>query len=235
MHYNKLFTTIIKNTMQREIITTADGSKTIQIVDWNEQYHSVHGAIQEAMHIYITAGLLSIKKQNISILEMGFGTGLNCFLTLEQALKNKLNINYTGIEAYPVTKLEHKALGYVAVMDTSITNYLNAIETCNWNDTIAIHPLFLLHKVHASFEAWLAPANTYDLIYFDAFSPNLQPELWTTDMFNKMFSVLKSNGVLITYCAKGQVKRNLKETGFTIESLPGPMGKREITRAHKQA
>jgi tRNA U34 5-methylaminomethyl-2-thiouridine-forming methyltransferase MnmC len=221
--------------MQREIITTADGSKTIQIVDWNEQYHSVHGAIQEAMHIYITAGLLSIKKQNISILEMGFGTGLNCFLTLEQALKNKLNINYTGIEAYPVTKLEHKALGYVAVMDTSITNYLNAIETCNWNDTIAIHPLFLLHKVHASFEAWLAPANTYDLIYFDAFSPNLQPELWTTDMFNKMFSVLKSNGVLITYCAKGQVKRNLKETGFTIESLPGPMGKREITRAHKQA
>ncbi|MEQ1732640.1 MAG: tRNA (5-methylaminomethyl-2-thiouridine)(34)-methyltransferase MnmD [Bacteroidia bacterium] len=221
--------------MQREIITTADGSKTIQIVDWNEQYHSVHGAIQEAMHIYITAGLLSIKKQNISILEMGFGTGLNCFLTLEQALKNKLNINYTGIEAYPVTNLEHKALGYAAVMDTSITNYLSAIETCNWNDTIAIHPSFLLHKVHASFEAWLAPANTYDLIYFDAFSPNLQPELWTTDMFNKMFRVLKPNGVLITYCAKGQVKRNLKETGFTIESLPGPVGKREITRAHKQA
>jgi tRNA U34 5-methylaminomethyl-2-thiouridine-forming methyltransferase MnmC len=221
--------------MQREIITTADGSKTIQIVDWNEQYHSVHGAIQEAMHIYITAGLLSIKKQNISILEMGFGTGLNCFLTLEQALKNKLNINYTGIEAYPVTKLEHKALGYAAVMDTSITNYLNAIETCNWNDTIAIHPLFLLHKVHASFEAWQTPANTYDLIYFDAFSPNLQPELWTTDMFNKMFRVLKPNGVLVTYCAKGQVKRNLKETGFTIESLPGPVGKREITRAHKQA
>jgi tRNA U34 5-methylaminomethyl-2-thiouridine-forming methyltransferase MnmC len=220
--------------MQREIITTSDGSKTIQIVDWNEQYHSVHGAIQEAMHIYINAGLLSIKKENISVLEMGFGTGLNCFLTLEQALKSKLTINYTGVEGYPVTNVEHKALSYAAIIDTSITNYLNTIETCNWNEATTVYTSFLLHKVHSLFETWQAPANTYDLIYFDAFSPNLQPELWTIAMFNNMFTALKTGGVLVTYCAKGQVKRNLKEAGFTIESLPGPVGKREITRAYKQ-
>jgi tRNA U34 5-methylaminomethyl-2-thiouridine-forming methyltransferase MnmC len=182
-----------------------------------------------------TAGLLSIKKQNVALLEMGFGTGLNCFLTLEQALTKNLTINYTGIEAYPISNAEHKALGYAAVMDTTITNYLSTIETCHCNETVSIHPSFVLHKVHATFEAWQAPANTYDLIYFDAFSPNLQPELWTTVMFNKMFTALKPSGVLVTYCAKGQVKRNLKEAGFTIESLSGPVGKREITRAHKQA
>lgn len=219
--------------MNRQIITTADGSKTIQIVEWKEQYHSMHGAIQEAMHIYITAGLLSIKNESISILEMGFGTGLNCFLTFEQALKNKLTINYTGIEAYPVTAIEHKALGYITVIDDTIANYLTTIETCNWNETVTIHPSFILRKVHTSFETWQVPANTYDLIYFDAFSPNIQPELWTTLMFIKMFTILKTDGVLVTYCAKGQVKRNLKEAGFTVESLPGPIGKREITRAIK--
>jgi tRNA U34 5-methylaminomethyl-2-thiouridine-forming methyltransferase MnmC len=219
--------------MQRDIITTADGSKTIQIVAWNEQYHSIHGALQEAKHIYINAGLLCVKKQTIAVLEMGFGTGLNCFLTFEQAFNNHLTINYTGIEAYPVSIAEHKALGYTNLLSSTITNYLTAIETCKWEKYVSIHSSFSIRKIQASMQTWVAPTNVYDVIYFDAFSPNLQPELWTTSIFIKMFNALQSGGVLVTYCAKGQVKRAMKEAGFVVENLPGPVGKREITRAFK--
>jgi tRNA U34 5-methylaminomethyl-2-thiouridine-forming methyltransferase MnmC len=219
--------------MKREIITTSDGSKTIQIVDWDEQYHSIHGAIQEAMHIYIGAGLFSLNKEKINVLEMGFGTGLNCFLTLQEAQSLNSYIEYTGIEAFPISDEEHISLGYLENLNQINRLNLEKINSCTWGEFIQITSQFSLLKVESTFQNWIAPTNEYDLIYFDAFGPPVQPELWTLEMFQKMYAALKINGILVTYCAKGQVKRNLREAGFEVENLPGPPGKREITRARK--
>jgi tRNA U34 5-methylaminomethyl-2-thiouridine-forming methyltransferase MnmC len=223
--------------MKREIITTSDGSKTIQIVDWDEQYHSIHGALQEAVHIYIGAGLM-FKKQEvdsgvIQVLEMGFGTGLNCFLSFQEAEIGNFKIQYTGIEAFPVSNEEHNELRYDALLEQRFLPYFKQIYTVNWKQEHQISDLFSLQKVNATFEQWMPPLNEYDVIYFDAFGPPVQPELWTLEMFQKMYGALRSKGILITYCAKGQVKRNLREAGFFVENLPGPPGKREITRAIK--
>ncbi|WP_262732593.1 tRNA (5-methylaminomethyl-2-thiouridine)(34)-methyltransferase MnmD [Gaetbulibacter sp. NE] len=219
--------------MKRKIITTADGSKTIQIEDWNEQYHSVHGAIQEAMHVFILHGLFCFLDSHkpISILEIGFGTGLNAFITLLESEKSNLHINYTGVEAYPVTQEEVDALNYTEQLKTNNTLF-SKLHQYDWEVLHHITPKFSLTKQQKFFKEIDAVAE-YDLIYFDAFGARVQPELWTEGIFELMYKALKTKGVLVTYSAKGSVRRAMQAVGFSVEKLPGPPGKREMLRATK--
>ncbi|GAA0742270.1 tRNA (5-methylaminomethyl-2-thiouridine)(34)-methyltransferase MnmD [Gaetbulibacter jejuensis] len=219
--------------MKRKIITTADGSKTIQIEDWNEQYHSVHGAIQEAMHVFILHGLFCFLDSHkpISILEIGFGTGLNAFITLLESEKSNLHINYTGVEAYPVTQEEVDALNYTEQLKTNNTLF-SKLHQCDWEILHHITPKFSLTKQQKFFKEIDAVAE-YDLIYFDAFGARVQPELWTEGIFELMYKALKTKGVLVTYSAKGSVRRAMQAVGFSVEKLLGPPGKREMLRATK--
>ena len=238
--------------MQRKIITTADGSKTIQIEEWNEQYHSVHGAIQEANHVYIKQGLLfcfdrqkpskermdtaetsANSSRKLSILEIGFGTGLNAFLTLLQADEHQIDVRYTGVEAFPISPDEMAALNYTEQLEVSEKNAIfKEMHTIAWENDTRLTPYFSLHKQQKLFKD-ITDTNQFDLIYFDAFGARLQPELWTESIFQIMFDALKENGVLVTYAAKGSVRRAMQAVGFTIEKLAGPPGKREMLRARK--
>lgn len=222
--------------IKREIITTADGSKTIHLPDWNENYHSNHGALQEAKHVFIHHGFefLAPTLDQISILEVGFGTGLNAILTLEAAEKLQLKTDYIGVEAFPVSGSEIEALKYIDLFEdeTLKTNY-KQLHSIAWDEKHSISSHFKLEKKQTKFEQLALKSNSLDLIYFDAFGPRVQSELWEIPIFESLFQALKPRGVLVTYCAKGQVKRNLKSVGFTIEALPGPPGKREMTRATK--
>ncbi len=223
--------------VKREIIVTADGSKTIHMPDWNENYHSSHGALQEAKHVFLKYGLDCFKDQKeVSIFEVGFGTGLNAILTCEAAEINQHNIHYDGLEAYPVSAEEIEALDYVSLFENaeSKANYLK-IHAVNWDSNKVISPNFTLRKILQKLEEFSFEAEKYDLIYFDAFGPRTQEDMWQLSHFERLFHALKPNGILVTYCAKGQVKRDLKAAGFTIEALPGPPGKREMTRAWKKA
>lgn len=226
--------------MKREIITTQDGSKTIQITEWNEQYHSKHGAIQEANYVYLDKGLqyfITENKQesiqNVSILEIGFGTGLNAFLTLLQAEKLNTTIEYVGIEAYPIATEELQALNYIEALKAE--NKVSSFETlhsCSWEAQHQITEHFKLKKEQKLFSE-IADENSFNVIYFDAFGPRVQPELWTEVIFNSMYKALKPKGVLVTYCAQGHARRAMINAGFTVEKLEGPPGKRHMLRAIK--
>jgi len=242
--------------MKREIIITADGSSTIHIPEWNEQYHSKHGAIQEAYHVFIKYGLHqlchpelvsgSIKKnqsnvtssaveksQSISILEIGFGTGLNAFITYLEAEKLKLNINYVGVEGYPVASNEIKHLNYLSELKAERkAEVFQNMHDSNWEKPFNLSKNFKLTKQQKMFHD-IDDVNKFNLIYFDAFGARVQPELWTEALFQKMYTALKSKGVLVTYSAKGSVRRAMQSVGFTVERLPGPPGKREMLRATK--
>lgn len=219
--------------MERKIITTSDGSKTIHIVDWDEQYHSKHGAIQEAYHVFIKSGLSLFKNRSLSILEIGFGTGLNCLITLLEASKFNLNIQYTGIEKYPITSEELEQLNYISELKAdSFTKEFQKMHQSPWEKEIEISETFYLHKQQKDFEN-LEDANKFNLIYFDAFGARVQPELWTEIIFAKMYAALQIDGVLVTYSAKGSVRRAMQAVGFVVERLPGPPGKREMLRATK--
>ena len=219
--------------MKREILQTLDGSTTIHLPDWNESYHSKHGAIQEAYHVFIQNGLNTFNGQPVSILEMGFGTGLNAFITFLESKKSNQKIDYHGIEAYPISTNEISQMNYVSELNaTSETTIFDLIHECDWQTIIEISPLFTLTKRQQFFEQ-IEDEDKFDLIYFDAFGYRVQPELWSTEIFRKMYKALKSNGTLVTYAARGVVKRSLIEVGFTVEKLPGPPGKREMFRAKK--
>ena len=219
--------------MKREIIITSDGSTTIQLPEWNEQYHSIHGAIQEAQHVFIRSGLKLFSNRELNILEIGFGTGLNCFITFLEAVKLDLKINYIGIEAYPVEQNEIKKLNYVEELKAeSFSKEFSAMHTNDWNKNLVISNTFNLEKRKQFFNE-IEICNEIDLIYFDAFGARVQPELWTEAIFEKMFKALGSGGKLVTYSAKGSVRRAMQTVGFTIERLSGPPGKREMLRATK--
>ena len=231
--------------MRRKIITTSDGSKTIQIEEWNEQYHSIHGAIQEAKHVFLKHGLLffcAVPKafwidstsQTIDILEIGFGTGLNAFLTLIEAEKRNQNISYVGVEAYPVALEEINQLNYIELISQEHSDIFDSIHHVSWETPHQITPIFELEKQQKFFHEIIAK-NEFDIIYFDAFGARVQPELWTEDIFNIMYNALKANGILVTYSAKGSVRRAMQAVGFTVERLPGPPGKREMLRAQKKS
>jgi len=225
--------------MKRELLITSDGSTTIHLPDWNEQYHSKHGAIQEAQHVFIKNGLHHFCKRKehkhakISILEIGFGTGLNAFVTFLEAQKSDLEIDYVGVEAYPVSRSETENLNYISVLNAaSFAKEFTEMHTSTWEEKVCISEKFQLIKRKQFFED-ITDKNTFNLIYFDAFGARNQPELWTETIFEKMFFALKKNGVLVTYSAKGSVRRALQTVGFTVERLNGPPGKREMLRATK--
>ena len=219
--------------MKREIIQTLDGSTTIHIAEWDECYHSKHGAIQEAQHVFIKNGLSLFPDRNVSILEIGFGTGLNTFITFLESKKRNQSIDYVGVEAYPISADEILSMNYVeelnAVEQSSI---LDTMHQSNWEEKIILDDDFTLTKRKQFFEE-IDDENKFDLIYFDAFGYRVQPELWSTAIFEKMYKALKPNGVLVTYAARGVVKRSMIEVGFTVEKLAGPPGKREMFRATK--
>ena len=219
--------------MKREILQTLDGSTTIHLPDWNESYHSKHGAIQEAYHVFIQNGLNTFSGQPISILEIGFGTGLNAFITFLESKKSNQKIDYHGVEAYPISIEEISQMNYVSELNAfSDTTIFDHIHQCEWQTKIEISSLFKLTKRKQFFEQ-IEDEDKFDLIYFDAFGYRVQPELWSTEIFRKMYKALKSNGTLVTYAARGVVKRSLIEVGFRVEKLPGPPGKREMFRATK--
>ena len=226
--------------MKRKIITTADGSKTIQLEEWNEQYHSIHGAINEANHVFLKHGLLfylsdHIKNEakEISILEIGFGTGLNAFLTLIEAEKRKLSINYLGVEAYPVKKDEIEVLNYVELISETHKHEFEQLHNSKWEKQIQISKYFNLKKEQKFFKE-IAHIKAFDIVYFDAFGARVQPDLWTEAIFKIMFNAMKPNSVLVTYSAKGSVRRAMQDVGFNVERLEGPPNKRHMLRAIKR-
>ncbi|MEZ7504279.1 tRNA (5-methylaminomethyl-2-thiouridine)(34)-methyltransferase MnmD [Flavobacterium sp. Arc2] len=219
--------------MKREIIQTLDGSTTIQIKEWDECYHSKHGAIQEAQHVFIKNGLSLFQNKQISILEIGFGTGLNAFITFLQGKKMNQSIDYVGVEAYPISAEELVSMNYVEELNADDDkSVFEQMHQCNWQEKEIFGENFSLTKRKQLFEE-IDDLNRFDLIYFDAFGYRVQPELWSTAIFKKMFDALKDNGVLVTYAARGVVKRSMIEVGFTVEKLAGPPGKREMFRASK--
>jgi len=219
--------------LKREIIKTSDGSTTIHIPEWNEQYHSIHGAIQEANHVYINNGLKYKSSNQIAVLEIGFGTGLNSFMTFLAAQNKELLIEYVGVEAYPILEEELLKLNYVAELGaTQFAKIFESFHSCSWEEKHQITSHFTLLKRKQFFHE-IEDENKFDVIYFDAFGARVQPELWTEEIFLKMFLALKSEGVLVTYEAKGSVRRAMQSVGFNVERLPGPPGKREMLRAVK--
>jgi len=221
------------NLLERKIITTADGSSTLYIPQWDEHYHSKHGSIQEAYHVFIKNGFKILEQKNLSILEIGFGTGLNALLTFYESLHNNVEIDYTGIEAFPVNKEEHLALNYCQILKLEdCKNVFDSIFNATWDSKVVLNHHFSIEKKLLKFQE-ISFINSYDLIYFDAFGPDVQPELWTESIFKMMYQALKVKGVLVTYSAKGSVRRAMQEVGFQVEKLPGPPGKREMLRGIK--
>ena len=241
--------------MIRKIITTSDGSKTIQIEVWNEQYHSIHGAIQEANHVFLKHGLrfflesnrnteglsaqpedsaIAPKAEPITILEIGFGTGLNAFLTLIEAEKQNQHITYRGIEAYPVSTAEIEQLNYVELISKNHADVFKKMHKVTWEVPHAITSKFQLEKQQTFFQD-IKATDAFDIIYFDAFGARVQPDLWTEAIFTIMYKALKNKGVLVTYSAKGSVRRAMLAVGFTVDRLPGPPGKREMLRGTKHS
>ena len=219
--------------MEREIIQTLDGSTTIHLKEWDECYHSKHGAIQEAKHVFIQNGLSLFPNQSVSILEIGFGTGLNAFITLLESKKLHQSIHYVGVEAYPVNAAEVLAMNYVTELNAISDEALfKKMHESNWDEKVVLHPEFELTKRKQFFDE-IDAVEEFDLIYFDAFGYRVQPELWSTAIFKKMFTALRPGGKLVTYAARGVVKRSMIEVGFTVEKLAGPPGKREMFRASK--
>ncbi|WP_029035293.1 tRNA (5-methylaminomethyl-2-thiouridine)(34)-methyltransferase MnmD [Salinimicrobium terrae] len=223
--------------MKREIIKTGDGSATIFLPDWNEHYHSKHGAMQEALHVFIQTGykhhLTRHSPESISILEIGFGTGLNALLTFFEAENTRVKVDYTGVEAYPVSAEELAALDYAeAVAEQSASEIFQELHETGWEKRSEISPFFSLKK-EKKFFSEISANEEFDLIYFDAFGPRVQPDLWSEEVFRNMYRALKENGVLVTYSAKGDVRRAMQAVGFAVERLQGPPGKREMLRATK--
>jgi tRNA U34 5-methylaminomethyl-2-thiouridine-forming methyltransferase MnmC len=212
---------------------TDDGSHSIYSKKFGVSYHSSHGAIGESKHIFINAGLKPIVKLqgSVNILEIGFGTGLNAFLTDILAKNLNIKISYVGVEAFPIKKKFISTLNYPELIgEGKYRDDFFSIHNAAWNTETLINSNFKLKKELKYFED-ISYTNHFDLVYFDAFDPHAQPELWDTPLLAKIHSSMIKGGVLVTYCAQGQFKRNLKEVGFVIESLPGPIGKREMTRA----
>ena len=219
--------------MAVEIITTSDGSHSLLNKELNETYHSVHGAVQESVHVFIKNGFDFLFEQaypeNVAILEIGFGTGLNALLTVQHAAALKNQITYTSLEAYPVAEEIWSKLNYPSSAEMQAV--FKDLHQAAWNTEVSIATNFKLIKLHQTLQDTSLPPASFDLVYFDAFAPNKQPEMWTLEILGKVVNLMKPEAVFVTYCAKGQLKRDLKSLGLTVETLSGPPGKKEMVRA----
>lgn len=215
---------------------TADGSHTLFVPHLDEHYHSTNGALQESNHVFILNGLqhLPVALTEINLLEVGFGTGLNALLTVLEAKKSRRKINYVAIEPEPVTDLIIEKLNFTSVIGgTEASGYFAKLHKAGWIYPAYLSDYFIISKIQEKLENISLSESQFHLIYFDAFCPAVQPELWTEQTFTQLYNCLKPGGILVTYSCKGSVKRALKAAGFVIEKIPGPLGKREILRASK--
>ncbi|MFN8775178.1 MAG: tRNA (5-methylaminomethyl-2-thiouridine)(34)-methyltransferase MnmD [Flavobacteriales bacterium] len=213
-----------------EFLSTADGSTTLYVPDLDETYHSRHGAVQESRHVFIEAGLRAVRASRPAILEVGLGTGLNALLTASEAALLGLTADYTALEAFPLAADIWTQLTFPGAGEAST---LALIHEAPWEARVEIFPGFILHKVLSTIEDYQPPAEGLDLIYYDAFGPRVQPDMWTVPIFRKLFEAARPGAIWVSYCSKGQVRRDLEEAGWAAERLPGPPGKREMLRAKK--
>lgn len=219
----------------RIIQKTEDGSPTIYLPELDEHYHSVHGAIQESSHIFIQAGLRSLPAGHIRILEVGFGTGLNAFLTLLETFNNPdLSIEYFTVERYPLSTDITEQLDYPHLLAPDRADLFAALHRAPWDKPVNITSAFTLHKIEGDIATVPLP-DDINLIYFDAFAPEKQPEMWQQSIFDRIASHASPQSVIVTYCAKGDVRRGWQATGFRMEKLAGPPGKRHILRGIKES
>ena len=215
-----------------DLIITADGSHTIYVPELDEHYHSIHGAVQESTHIFINSGYGFCKADSINIFEVGFGTGLNALLTAMECVTGEREVNYTSVEKYPISDKILKSLNYHLFTKKEGKKIFESIHSAKWNTTKNICRNFNLKKINADITKTIF-SGSYNLIYFDAFGPDKQPDMWRRNIFEMISSITARDGILVTYSAKGEVKRNLKACGFDVFLIPGPPGKREIIRAVK--
>jgi len=216
-----------------ELRTTEDGSHTLFNRDAGEHYHSIHGAIQESMHVFIAAGFREIASGagELSILDVGFGTGLNCLLSLAEAEKLHRSVIYTAIETYTLSHQLAESLNYCSFDSLKALEKAFSLMHRDHEGEVRIGSDFLLRRRHLTLEDSVFRSDSFNLVYFDAFSPEIQPDLWKPDIFLRIEKVMQPGGILVTYCAKGIVRRALQQAGFSTERLPGPPGKREMLRA----
>lgn len=216
-----------------KLVKTKDGSDTVLHKIFDEHYHSIHGAKQESEHVFINHGLALVKAEGIiHLFEMGFGTGLNALLAFDYAKKHNLTINYYSIEAYPLSFEDAMLLNYAALIEEQ--TIFASLHKADWNALVSLSPEFSIFKINARLEDFdISSIPLMDIIFYDAFAPSAQAQLWEKEILSKMYFLLKPGAFLTTYCAKGQFKRNLKELGFKVEAHPGPPGKREMTLAYK--
>lgn len=220
--------------MKKVFKITKDGSQTIYLPEMDEHYHSIHGAIQESLHIYIEQGLLQTTKKELSVLEIGFGTGLNAYLTFCYAKEKGISLDYCTLEKYPLIEDEFSQLNYTNNIFPEFSFIFNQMHLAEWNKKIKITPNFSLEKIQADLLTFqFDEAPLFDLVYYDAFAPEKQPDMWTDEILHKVASTVKPDGILVTYCAKGTVRRALSDAGFSMERIPGPTGKKEILRGKK--
>ena len=223
-----------------KVIETEDGSSSLFLPELNETYHSFHGALGESRHVFIQMGLEHWREQHrnvreLSVLEVGFGTGLNALLTLEWAEKWKISITFTSLEPYPITEETVQGLNYGSkVAGGSYTEEFLRMHMAAWGELVQISPFFALRKELCKLEDFSATA-AYNLVFFDAFAPNKQAELWEKEQLEKVTALMAPGALFTTYCAKGQLKRDLKALGLQVETLPGAPGKKEMVRAGKAA
>lgn len=219
--------------MKQTLFITNDGSTSIRLEELDESYHSKHGAIQEAYHVFIKNGLSLFKGTSVSVLEIGFGTGLNALITLKEAQNFQQAIEYVGVEAYPISFEIAMQMNYVQQLEQdNLKSNFELMHQSDWEKRVLIKPNFHLTKGKKLFQE-IDYENQFDLIYFDAFGFRVQPELWSVEVFQIMYRSLKKGGVLVTYACRTSIKNALKECGFTVEKLPGAPGKREMLRAFK--
>ena len=223
------------------IETTADGSLTLYVPELNEHYHSTNGAVQESRHVFIDSGLSHFIKNRyplkqttdeerqaeINVLEFGFGTGLNAFLTALEAEKQKIKIRHVALEKFPLSQEITNQLNYSAANQSLFQDIHQSV----WGCPVQVTPYFILQKLEVDFAGFDFP-NRYDVVYYDAFAPDKQPDVWSQEIFDKIFAAMNTGGILTTYCAKGSVRRMMQQAGFTVERIAGASGKREMLRAN---
>lgn len=216
--------------MKPEIVSTLDGSHTLYLSDIDEHYHSTNGAIDESLHVFIRSGFDYCQKPERIVFEVGFGTGLNALMTALRSAEKRIKTTYITIEKYPIDDSVLSELNYPALAGGKADSLFSLIHHCKWNEMVTINEWFKILKMEGDLHTY-EPSAVADIIYFDAFAPSKQPEMWTLDIFQKIARLLSRGGIFVTYSAKGEVRRFLQATGFIVELLPGAKGKREMIRA----